>query len=74
MSYSEPDDGGRTRDEQLAEEAAVAEEARLESILVPHADGPDELTLYPAGVTDATIMTRWMTAQEGAYVSLEDWR
>ena len=68
MSYSEPDDGGRTRDEQLAEEA------RLESILVPHADGPDELTLYPAGVTDATIMTRWMTAQEGAYVSLEDWR
>jgi len=68
MSYSEPDDGGRTRDEQLAEEA------RLESILVPHADGPDELTLYPAGVTDATIMTRWMTAQEGGYVSLEDWR
>ena len=68
MPYSEPDDSGRTRDEQ------PVEEERLESVLVPHADGPDELTLYPAGVTDATIMTRWMTAQEGGYVSLEDWR
>jgi len=68
MSYSEPDDSGRTPDEQ------PAEEVRLESVLVPHADGPDELTLYPADVTDAAIMTRWMTAQEGAYVSLEEWR
>lgn len=68
MSYSEPDDSGRPRDEPLPEEL------RLESVLVPHADGPDELTLYPATITDDRLMTRWMTAQEGAYVSLDDWR
>ncbi|WP_136716592.1 DUF7511 domain-containing protein [Halorientalis salina] len=47
---------------------------RLESVLVPHADGPDELTLYPADASDERIVTTWMTAQEGAYVSLDDWR
>jgi hypothetical protein len=49
-------------------------EQRLEHLLVSHADAPDELTLYPADVAEDEITTTWITAQEGAYVSLREWR
>jgi hypothetical protein len=62
-----PEDDGRRLD-------GPDEEAPLESALVPHTDAPDELTLYPADSDDADITTHWITAREGAFVSLREWR
>ena len=67
MPYSQPDDDGRTPDD-------ASGTPRLESVLVPHADGPDELTVYPTDVPEERVTTTWLTAQEGAYVDLEEWR
>ncbi|MFC7082220.1 DUF7511 domain-containing protein [Halorussus caseinilyticus] len=52
------------------------------------ADGPDELTavvverdsesdqctLYPTGASDEALVTEWITAEEGSFVSLEEMR
>jgi hypothetical protein len=64
---SAPDDHGWRYD-------GTDEEAPLASALVPHTDAPDELTLYPANPDDEDITTHWITAKEGSYVSLREWR
>lgn len=43
----------------------------LAAAVVEPADGPSECTLYPPDEPDAVILTTWMTAQEGSFVSLE---
>ncbi|QCC48828.1 DUF7511 domain-containing protein [Halobellus limi] len=35
-------------------------------------DGPDECTIYPANATAAELPTTWLSAEEGAFVSLEE--
>ncbi|AFK19762.1 hypothetical protein E6P09_01350 [Haloferax mediterranei ATCC 33500] len=44
------------------------------AIVAPYDDAPDECTIFPAGLTEAEMMTTWVSAQEGAYVSLEAMR
>ncbi|SDM97284.1 hypothetical protein SAMN04487949_3030 [Halogranum gelatinilyticum] len=40
---------------------------------VVHYEGaPDECTIYPTDVADAELVTTWISAQEGSYVSLAE--
>lgn len=62
------DDDGRRLDGPAPDEQPLA------STLVAHRDAPDELTIYPVDPVADEIMTHWITAKEGAYVSLHEWR
>lgn len=44
------------------------------SVVVSHDDGPDECTVYPVDVTEDELLTRWITAEEGSYVSVHRMR
>jgi len=46
----------------------------LRARIVRYDTAPDELTLYPADVTDGRRATTWISAQEGSFVALEDRR
>jgi hypothetical protein len=35
---------------------------------------PDQCTLHPTGLDDVDLMTHWLTADEGTYVSVESMR
>jgi len=43
----------------------------LTASIVTPADGPVECTLYPVDVPDDAVVTTWLTALEGSFVSLE---
>ncbi|GGL36836.1 hypothetical protein GCM10009037_20400 [Halarchaeum grantii] len=36
--------------------------------------GESEFTLYPPDVEEAALATTWLSAREGSYVSLDDYR
>ncbi|WP_435102165.1 DUF7511 domain-containing protein [Halarchaeum sp. P4] len=42
--------------------------------VVEEADDGEVFTLYPPDVPNAALTTTWMSAHEGAYVSLADYR
>jgi hypothetical protein len=46
----------------------------LAAILVPYDDDPDELTIFPINAEDDDLLTTWVSAYEGSYVSLEEMR
>lgn len=48
--------------------------ARLESTLVRYADGPDRVTVHPAGLDGVELMSTWLTADADVFVSLESAR
>lgn len=48
--------------------------AGLVSVVETHDDAPDECTIHPVDVPDHELMTTWMTAQDGSFVSLDDVR
>jgi hypothetical protein len=41
---------------------------------VVHYETGDELTLFPPGASGVDLMTRWITAVEGAWVDPEEMR
>lgn len=45
--------------------------AGLRSVLVRHESGPDRRTLYPAAAEDHERMTRWISADDDAFVALD---
>ena len=40
--------------------------------LAHYADAPDECTIYPTNATEEELVTTWISAQEGSYVSLAE--
>lgn len=46
----------------------------LTAVVVEHDSRSDECTLYPRGASDETLVTEWMTAEEGSYVRLDEMR
>lgn len=46
----------------------------LESIVVDDADSPPECTIFPRYCSEDELVTRWITAVDDAFVSLEDHR
>lgn len=57
-------------DESLDSDAAGR---RLDCRIEDGEDGPTA-TLFPVDATADDIVTRWLTADEDAFVSLADWR
>lgn len=45
-----------------------------EATVVSYDDEPDECTIYPADATDEELVTTWISAKSGSYVSLADAR
>jgi hypothetical protein len=41
---------------------------------VVHYETGDELTLFPAAANDVSLMSRWLTADEGSWVELAEMR
>jgi hypothetical protein len=45
---------------------------RLVSRLVTNADGPDRRTVFPQGLSSVARMSTWLTANEDAFVDIEE--
>lgn len=45
-------------------------DAVLRSVVVNYESGPDRRTVYPAGVPDHERLTRWLSADDDAFVDL----
>jgi len=43
----------------------------LDSTLVTNADGPDRRTVFPRGLSSVARMSTWLTANEEAFVDVE---
>ncbi|ELZ96482.1 hypothetical protein C440_05023 [Haloferax mucosum ATCC BAA-1512] len=50
------------------------DDAEYTAIVAPYDDAPDECTIFPAGLSETEMMTTWISAQEGGYVSLTEMR
>lgn len=46
----------------------------LRSVLVRYESGADRRTLYPDEADEYERMTRWISADDGAFVDLDAWR
>ena len=46
----------------------------LDSTLVTNTDGPDRRTVFPRGLTSVARMSTWLTANESAFVDVEEHR
>jgi len=63
----------KPRVERAADPAAEPDRTdALEYAVVENGDGPAECTVYPRDCAEEDLMTRWLTAREGAYVSLTE--
>ena len=47
---------------------------RLRSVVVEYDERPDRRTVYPEGLSSLERMSVWLTADDAAFVSLEDAR
>lgn len=61
-------DGAPDRPDDVAIRGGLA--ARIEV----HEDRADQCTIFPADADDELLVTRWITAEEGSYVSLATMR
>lgn len=46
----------------------------LAAVVVSVDDGPNECTLYPLDVTDADLVTTWLSAEGASFVALAEMR
>ena len=51
--------------------APAEDEGELVATVVEYDNVPDECTIHPLNASDEDLMTRWITALEGDFVSLE---
>jgi hypothetical protein len=65
MSSSHHDDGRRTGEPGSAD---------LRADVTERDDAPDECTLWPHNASGSALLTEWITAEEGSFVSLEEMR
>jgi len=65
---------GEAETEAFALPVDVAPDPEVRAELESRADGPDELTLFPADAEEFELMTTWLTAREGSYVALSEMR
>ncbi|MCO8265868.1 DUF7511 domain-containing protein [Haloferax prahovense] len=54
--------------------SASADDEEFVAIVAPYDDAPDECTIFPAGLSEDELLTTWLSAQEGGYVSLAEMR
>jgi hypothetical protein len=75
MDVDAPDDApaspGDRHPRVAAPPADAADGAPLRAVVVRYEASPDRRTLYPAGATETERLTRWLSADADAFVSLE---
>ncbi|KAB1198102.1 MULTISPECIES: hypothetical protein [Haloferax] len=49
-----------------------ADDVEYVAIVAPYDDAPDECTIFPAGLSEEELLTTWVSAAEGSYVSLDE--
>ena len=54
--------------------AVLDDGEQLVATVVAYDDAPDECTLYPVGATEQALLTCWISAESGSFVSLPDAR
>ncbi|MFB6281299.1 MAG: hypothetical protein ABEH40_04715 [Haloferacaceae archaeon] len=69
MSLDRTDDGRPSADAPPAD--VPPGDPCLRSVVVPYESGPDRRTVYPAGVADHERLTRWISADDDAFVDLD---
>lgn len=72
----EPDSLDARPDRNCPDDAAVADRParRLRSVVVEYDERPDRRTVYPDGLSSFERMSAWLTANDAAFVGLEDAR
>lgn len=79
----EPDSLDARPDRNCPDDAAVADgdrrvddrpARRLRSVVVEYDERPDRRTVYPDGLSSFERMSAWLTANDAAFVGLEDAR
>lgn len=60
------DDGERSREPR----PSTGSDDGLVAIVIQSDEEPDECTIYPLEATDEELVTCWLTAHEGSFVSL----
>ena len=66
------DDSDVTTTTELGPADSPADDVEYEAIVAPYDDAPDECTIYPIDVPEEKLMTTWITAEEGSFVSLDE--
>lgn len=56
-----------------SKESLPAPETDVVAVLV-EANGRTECTIFPPGADENDLLTTWITAVEGSFVDLTDWR
>jgi len=73
MDEYEADDDGTERESAM--QARLADRfPMLAAEIVTGNDRPAECTVYPRDASEAERMTRWITAEEGSFVDLDEMR
>lgn len=52
--------------------ASPADDVEYVAIVAPYDDAPDECTIFPAGLSEEELLTTWISAKEGSFVSLDE--
>lgn len=63
-----------TPDDPRSEIEEPVSPPEYEATVVSYDDEPDECTIYPTDATEEELVTTWISAKSGSYVSLEDMR
>jgi hypothetical protein len=61
-----------TTTEASGTHASPTDDVEYIAIVAPYDDAPDECTIFPAGISEDELLTTWISAQEGSYVSLDE--
>ncbi|ELZ81810.1 hypothetical protein C453_17379 [Haloferax elongans ATCC BAA-1513] len=65
-------DAKTTTQKGLSRHGMPTDNVEYEAIVAPYDDAPDECTIFPAGLSEEELLTTWISAQEGSYVSLDE--
>lgn len=57
-----------------APETSGPERTDLRADVTERDDAPDECTIWPHNASGSALLTEWVTAEEGSFVSLEEMR
>lgn len=56
------------------ERPVVADTTALRADITEREHGPDECTIWPQNASGSALLTEWITAEAGSFVSLEEMR
>ncbi|WP_416840310.1 hypothetical protein [Haloferax sp. DFSO52] len=65
-------DAMTTTTREQGSNVSPADDVEYVAIVAPYDDAPDECTIFPTGLSEAELLTTWISAEEGSYVSLDE--